>query len=66
MGSKQRVDRSDQRQRMTERDEDPRITWARVKREIRTLEERGHDVPADLRRAERALMVEFMSQSQGR
>jgi hypothetical protein len=66
MGSKQAVARRNQRQRSTESDEDPRITWARVRREIDTLLEHGHDVPADLRRTERALMVEFMSQSQGR
>lgn len=66
MGSKQPVARSTQRQRITDSDEDPRVTWARVRREIETLEEGGHDVPAELRRTERALMVEFMSQSQGR
>ena len=45
---------------------DPRKAWGQVKRRIDALRESGTEVPTALVRAERNLMTELMSQSQGR
>lgn len=49
-----------------ENEDDPRIAWGAVKRRIETLREEGKDVPEALMLAERHLMTECMTESQGR
>jgi hypothetical protein len=49
-----------------EDEEDPRTAWGIVKRRIDKLEREGREVPEALVVAERRLMTECISESQGR
>lgn len=53
-------------QQMEQSEDDPRQCYAMVKQRISEYRQSGNEVPDDLVRMERTLMVECMQQSQGR
>jgi hypothetical protein len=53
-------------QQMEQSEDDPRQCYAMVKQRISEYRQSGNQVPDDLVRLERTLMVECMQQSQGR
>ena len=66
MGRKDRVDQSTIEILAGIEDADPRTAWGTVKRRIDLLRDAGREVPVALVIAERQLMSECMSVSQGR
>ncbi len=53
-------------QQMEQSEDDPRRCYALVKQRISEYRQSGNDIPDDLVRMERTLMVECMQESQGR
>ena len=53
-------------QQMEQSEDDPRRCYALVKQRISEYRQSGNDIPDDLVRMERTLMVECMQASQGR
>ncbi|MEQ1670241.1 MAG: hypothetical protein ABL893_05235 [Hyphomicrobium sp.] len=53
-------------QQMEQSEDDPRHCYALVKQRISEYRQMGQDIPDDLARMERSLMVECLQQSQGR
>jgi hypothetical protein len=53
-------------QQMEQSEDDPRRCYALVKQRISEYRQSGNNVPEDLARMERSLMVECMQASQGR